>query len=207
MAIWTACSTSWTSPSNLGAVLTPAACILPAHLLCPQQATPHTWASRMDSILSPIERIAGALGPTNSIPSASHFSENSAFSDKKPYPGCTACAQTAQQGFELFGTARGQRTGDCVLRARGFTCAPVCLHASIIRSPSRYDSLELAGPTQTASSALRTCTACSSCSHGNGEVNGHGDVEVASVQPAGEVVSVPALSKLLLFSSPFVEPS
>ena len=41
----------------------------------------------------------------------------------------------------------------------------------------------------------------------NGEVNGHGHVEVASTEPAGEVASVPALSKLLLFSSPFAVPS
>ena len=45
-----------------------------------------------DSILSPIIFIALGLGPIHINPDFSTNFANFAFSDKKPYPGCMACA-------------------------------------------------------------------------------------------------------------------
>ena len=53
---------------------------------------PYFFAIFLASILSPIFDIISALGPINFIPCFFTISENFAFSDKKPYPGCIASA-------------------------------------------------------------------------------------------------------------------
>jgi hypothetical protein len=50
----------------------------------------------LDSILSPSRRITAADGPMKMIPSRSHSSANSAFSETNPQPGQTASARQAR---------------------------------------------------------------------------------------------------------------
>ena len=47
---------------------------------------------RIDSILSPIESIDEGLGPMNPIDSSASRFAKPEFSERNPYPGCTACA-------------------------------------------------------------------------------------------------------------------
>ena len=54
------------------------------------QETPASIAIFFEVILSPIDMIACALGPIKVISLSSSLLANSAFSDKNPYPGCTA---------------------------------------------------------------------------------------------------------------------
>ena len=54
--------------------------------------TPAFFATTLDSILSPIAIIASFGEPINVIPFFFNFVANSAFSERKPYPGWTACA-------------------------------------------------------------------------------------------------------------------
>ena len=54
--------------------------------------TPTFSAARLALILSPITRIASDGGPMNVTPFSIICSANSAFSEKKPYPGWTASA-------------------------------------------------------------------------------------------------------------------
>jgi hypothetical protein len=49
--------------------------------------------------LSPMARIASGGGPTKTSPARAQASAKPAFSERKPYPGCTACAP------ELFAAA------------------------------------------------------------------------------------------------------
>ena len=66
---------------------------------------PFFLAILLASILSPIFEIISALGPINFIPCLFTISENLAFSDKKPYPGCIASApvkSTADIIEEIF---------------------------------------------------------------------------------------------------------
>ena len=46
----------------------------------------------LDALLLPMSRIADSGGPTNSMPAALHAREKASFSERKPYPGCTARA-------------------------------------------------------------------------------------------------------------------
>ena len=55
-------------------------------------ATPPFSAARRELILSPITSMASGGGPTNVTPSAVIARAKSAFSEKNPYPGCTASA-------------------------------------------------------------------------------------------------------------------
>ena len=59
--------------------------------------TPACSASRLDSILSPSLRITSADGPMKMIPSRSHSSANSAFSETNPQPGQTASARHSRR--------------------------------------------------------------------------------------------------------------
>ena len=53
---------------------------------------PAFCAAARAAILSPIRRICADVGPIKVIPCLSTISAKSAFSDKKPYPGCMASA-------------------------------------------------------------------------------------------------------------------
>ena len=55
---------------------------------------PNFCAVILASILSPIHLICSGLGPIKTILWASTISAKSAFSDKKPTPGCIASAPT-----------------------------------------------------------------------------------------------------------------
>ena len=66
---------SRTTPLNPGIILTPA-----------------FFATTFDSILSPMAIIASFGGPINVIPFSFNLVANSAFSERKPYPGWTAWA-------------------------------------------------------------------------------------------------------------------
>jgi len=54
--------------------------------------TPAFAAVSRASDLLPIIRIVSGVGPTKTRPAPSTASANFAFSARKPYPGCTACA-------------------------------------------------------------------------------------------------------------------
>ena len=73
--ILTAWSASSISPMNPGTVETPASA-----------------AIFFEVILSPIFSIAPGGGPMKAMPSAASASAKALFSDRKPYPGCTASA-------------------------------------------------------------------------------------------------------------------
>ncbi len=79
MPISRAASTSWASvrplPEEPGTTGTPTACTV-----------------SLARILSPIKEIASAGGPMNTSPASAHARAKPAFSARKPYPGCTACA-------------------------------------------------------------------------------------------------------------------
>ena len=70
LAICFASSTELTSPSEPGTT-----------------GTPFFFIRLLAADFSPIFFIISLLGPINLIPASSHFFANSAFSDKKPYPG------------------------------------------------------------------------------------------------------------------------
>ena len=61
--------------------------------------TPADLAIFFDSILSPIEAIAVFEGPIKTMPDLSNSSAKSEFSDKKPYPGCTASHPVSLQAL------------------------------------------------------------------------------------------------------------
>ena len=52
--------------------------------------TPSFSQKFLELILSPIKTMVSEFGPIHLIPASFTFFENSAFSDKKPYPGCIA---------------------------------------------------------------------------------------------------------------------
>jgi hypothetical protein len=68
--------------------------------------TPAAAMIRFASILLPMARIAAGGGPMNVSPAAAHRSANSAFSARKPYPGCTASAPVARAASSSRSTAR-----------------------------------------------------------------------------------------------------
>ena len=57
-------------------------------------------------VLSPIIRMALAGGPMNVIPAASQASANTGFSDRNPYPGCTASASDSRHAARMRSTTR-----------------------------------------------------------------------------------------------------
>src|SRR5690606_17254750 len=63
--------------------------------------TPAASAIRFDSILSPIASMAAALGPMNAMPASSRARTKRAFSDRNPYPGCTASAPVRLQASTM----------------------------------------------------------------------------------------------------------
>ena len=63
-------------------------------------------ASFFDSILSPMTSIARILGPIKRIPACSSACANSAFSDRKPKPGCTASAPVCLQASMMASILR-----------------------------------------------------------------------------------------------------
>jgi hypothetical protein len=58
----------------------------------PRDGIPADSARLRAAILSPICSIDDAGGPTHTSPASVTARANAAFSDRKPYPGCTACA-------------------------------------------------------------------------------------------------------------------
>jgi hypothetical protein len=56
--------------------------------------------------LSPIMRIASGVGPMKTKPLRSTRSAKSAFSDRKPYPGCTASASVTSAVAMMAGMLR-----------------------------------------------------------------------------------------------------
>ena len=70
------------------------------------QLTPAASANFLDSILSPMARIAPGLGPMKTMPSSAHRWANEAFSDRKPKPGCTAWAPVWRQASMILSWTR-----------------------------------------------------------------------------------------------------
>jgi hypothetical protein len=70
------------------------------------QDTPAACANFLLWILSPIAEIAPGLGPMKTIPSSAHLWANSAFSDRKPKPGCTAWAPVCLQAAMILSATR-----------------------------------------------------------------------------------------------------
>ena len=64
---------------------------------------PRLFADSFAKILSPIILMCSDFGPINLIPCASSFSTKPKFSDKKPYPGCTASAPETSQAEIIAG--------------------------------------------------------------------------------------------------------
>ena len=85
----TAASASGTSPTYPGTVDTPAA-----------------MASLLELIFSPSAAMAEDGGPTNVTPAAVRASTKYAFSDRNPYPGCTAVAPEEITAAITLGTER-----------------------------------------------------------------------------------------------------
>ena len=68
--------------------------------------TPAACAAFLDSILSPMAAIACGFGPIKVMPASAHCWANSAFSDRKPKPGCTASAPVALQAAMILSARR-----------------------------------------------------------------------------------------------------
>jgi hypothetical protein len=68
--------------------------------------TPASFAIFFDEILSPIAVIACVPGPMNLMPFACSCSWKVLFSDRKPYPGWTACAPVFLITSMMFGIFR-----------------------------------------------------------------------------------------------------
>ena len=62
--------------------------------------TPLAAMISFEVTLSPMLRIAAGGGPMKVSPAATQASAKSAFSDRKPYPGCTASAPDLGRGLE-----------------------------------------------------------------------------------------------------------
>ena len=57
-------------------------------------------AARREEILSPMTSMASGGGPIHATPAPMSARAKSAFSEKKPYPGCTPSAPDARDGVE-----------------------------------------------------------------------------------------------------------
>src|SRR6185312_611759 len=84
--------------------------------------TPARSARSLDSILSPSRRITSADGPMKVMPSRSHSSANSAFSDTKPQPGQTASSgpiSTASSAWRTNVACRSAAVYTAMTRSAG----------------------------------------------------------------------------------------
>ncbi len=68
--------------------------------------TPALTIAARAEILPPIRRISAGVGPMKRSLQRSHISANSAFSDRKPYPGCTASAPVTSAALMIAGMCR-----------------------------------------------------------------------------------------------------
>ena len=68
--------------------------------------TPAFWANFFDLILSPMLSIAFAGGPIKVTPSTLRASANILFSERNPYPGCTASAPVLRTASITFSITR-----------------------------------------------------------------------------------------------------
>ncbi len=68
--------------------------------------TPAAAARRRASIFDPMRSIAEGGGPTNTSPASAQARANAAFSERNPYPGCTASAPALRAASRIFGIDR-----------------------------------------------------------------------------------------------------
>ena len=68
--------------------------------------TPASAAQRLEAILSPIASMACGLGPMKTMPASAQARANSARSERKPKPGCTASAPVCLQAAMIFSATR-----------------------------------------------------------------------------------------------------
>ena len=68
--------------------------------------TPAFKAISLEVILSPIDSIAFESGPIKAMPCAFKYSQNFLFSDRNPYPGCTASAPLTLHASRIFSIIR-----------------------------------------------------------------------------------------------------
>ena len=69
-------------------------------------ATPAFSAAMRDDTLSPITSMASGGGPMNVTPCAPMARAKSVFSEKNPYPGCTASASDRSMISRIFSVFR-----------------------------------------------------------------------------------------------------
>ena len=70
------------------------------------QGTPAAFMVLIAETLSPIRRMVSGRGPMNLKPLFSTRSAKSAFSDRKPYPGCTATESVTSAALMIAGMLR-----------------------------------------------------------------------------------------------------